>query len=125
MKTREEIERGLAQFHGSEQLHKLTLGPVLCTDGVRWLADAAECHWLVSVVSSYQGEPIIKDFDGFQVWRLDVKDGAGVVTARADKGQPVLITQVIEFTDFPLPSIDLWVVDGEPGQRVVMLPSEY
>jgi hypothetical protein len=47
---------------------------------------------------------------------------SGIVTWREDSDIPPA-TQEIEYTDFPLNGIDLWVEnDGE--HRVILLPSE-
>ena len=59
----------------------------------------------------------------FQVWTLTVdrnRTPVAVATCRADTGGPALVQQEIDHTDFPLPSIRLWLVSG-----VLMLPSEY
>jgi hypothetical protein len=42
----------------------------------------------------------------------------------ADGNEPPAITQAIEYTDFPLPEIDIWVQrSGE--DMFALLPSEY
>jgi hypothetical protein len=59
----------------------------------------------------------------FQIWTLAVdrdKRPMAVAICQADKDAPVLVRQEIEFTDFPLSSIKLYLVD-----RVLMLPTEY
>jgi hypothetical protein len=47
MKTRNEIEQGLANFYGTEQYHRINLifPNVLMTDGVKWLCENADCYW--------------------------------------------------------------------------------
>ena len=65
----------------------------------------------------------------FQFWKLTVTDKDGrksaVLTCRADKGEKPAITQRIEYTDFDLPEIDLWVGPMDEKHFVIMLPSEY
>jgi hypothetical protein len=57
----------------------------------------------------------------FQVWTLHVNDDrSAVVEMREDDGEPALVSQRIEYTDFPLRAFTLYAVDG-----VVLLPSEY
>jgi hypothetical protein len=42
------------------------------------------------------------------------------LTCREDTGKKSLIIQSIEFSDFPLDYIKIWVID-----KVALLPSEY
>ena len=58
------------------------------TDGVKAHADIAKANWLIDAIVSWQMDA--KDHhdkhDGWMVWRLDVKNGSAVLTARADDG---------------------------------------
>ncbi len=58
-------------------------------------------------------------------WKLIVaNDKSALLTAVADAGEPPFVRQAIDYTDFPLASIDLWCAfDGE--NRTLMLPGEY
>jgi len=110
----------LEQFTGTESYHRLTmLANFVCTDGVKYVADTYGAYWLVDAIASYQHEAKVKK-EKFQVWKLLVTSKARALLSMTDgnNGKPI-ITQDIEFTDFP-ESIDLWLVDG-----VLMLPSEY
>lgn len=90
----------------------------MLTDGVLALADRAGAHWLTDLVASHQRGRVRAE--PFQVWTLTVNpDRTAVAECRADTGAPVLVRQSIPFTDFPLPSITLWLEYG-----VLMLPSE-
>jgi len=52
---------------------------------------------------------------------MEVKDDkSAVVTMREDTGKKALVMQRIGYTDFPLKSIKLYLIDG-----VLLLPSEY
>jgi len=79
--------------------------------------------WFLDAISSHQ-PAATKTCDGFQLWTLEVaNDGNGpgaTLTCRADSDQPAVITQEIEYTDFPLPRVTLYVIDG-----VALLPGEY
>jgi hypothetical protein len=48
------------------------------------------------------------------------KDLTWRLTCREDTGNKPLISQSIEFSDFPLEYIKIWVID-----KVALLPSEY
>ena len=119
MLTRKEIEEGLPQFTGTEHYHRHQPG-FLLTDGAKWLAESAGCYWLYDIIYSIRS---ILDKDSFAVVKLTVKDQQGDVTVE-DGNDNVLYSQHIEYTDFPLPEIKLYVADSE-AEKVIMLPSEY
>jgi hypothetical protein len=112
----------LDQFSGGDHHYRNTFG-LLYTEGVRFLAENAECYWLIDVIDSHQ--PDLRkstELADFQVWELVVNpdDRTSVVTCRADSGRSPAVTQRIPWSDFPLPSITLWVEGG-----VLLLPSEH
>jgi hypothetical protein len=55
---------------------------------------------------------------------LQVENGSAVLTARKDSGLPALVTQEIEYTDFPLDEIEIWAGDNGEGYTLY-LPSEH
>ena len=119
MKTKDEIQEGLAGFSGTQQYYKYMLG-LLLTDGVKWLADEAQCHWLLDVIASTQ---LIRKVrcEELQVHKLRVDlEKHKAVFCVEDGNDNKLYTQVISYTDFPLPEIALWIAGG-----VIMLPGEY
>jgi hypothetical protein len=112
----------LEQFCGSTEYHKHWSG-MLFTDGILYLAETAGAHWLVDIVASYQSDKRVrsnKRLREFQLWELSVANGQGVVLLREDSGEPAVLSQEIEYTDFPLESIKLYVEGG-----VILLPSEH
>ncbi len=127
--TKEELEAGLAQFYGSEQWYKASFGGVMYTDGVKFLADHAGAYWLIDAVASYQGQPALRG-EEFQAWRLTVDLEARAAVLVADDGNGnELARQVIEYTDFPLEAVTLYLVygslDGVTPCWILMLPNEY
>ncbi len=120
-----DLSRGLAHFTGSEQYYRHGLTRARYTEGVRFLAENAGggAYWLLDVIFSHQLAPAVRA-EPFQVWRLDVTGSAGVVTCTdgGPMGEPEreLVRQEIPFTDFPLPTITLWLQGG-----VLYLPSEH
>jgi Family of unknown function (DUF6876) len=108
----------LKQFHGSSHYWKHLLG-FHYTDGVKYLAENAQCYWLIDLVASWA---ISKNLDNeeFLVFELVVnKDSTAQVTI-SDGNKRVLGTQEIEYTDFPLPKITIWCIE-----KIIILPSEY
>lgn len=110
------IKFNLSMFNGTENYHQYL--NVHLTDGVKYLAEACEAYWLLDVICSYQ--PNLKDA-GFQVWilKLDEGEDSALVTCEDGNGH-ALVQQFIEFTDFPLPSVKVYLIDG-----IILLPSEY
>ncbi len=88
---------------------------------MKFLAEKAGAFWLIDLVASHQTARLRQE--EFQLWILTVdRDNTpmAVATCQADTGKPLLVRQEIDYTDFPLPSIKLYLVDG-----VLMLPDEY
>ena len=121
-----ELEGQLTQFTGSETFTRHGLvRAVLMTEGVAFLAETAGAHWLTDAIASY-GHDARASAEPFQVWRLNVDPSTRRATLAMTDGntdQPI-ITQGIDYTDFPLQEITLWLV-AEGEHRVLMLPSEY
>lgn len=123
----DDLKSELSGFTGTENYHKVSLTPVVVTDGVKYLIDKANAYWLIDAIGSYQGEKKFKD-EGFQVWILKKdKEGKGATLSayrdyseKDPKKFKPLVTQKIEYTDFPIDEIKLYEIDG-----VVLLPSEY
>ena len=126
--TPEALTAALAQFTGTEHYYAYWGGLTHLTEGVQFLAKEARCFWLLDVICSYQAD-LAKHADTrlheMQFWKLKVNDDkSAVVTCVADGDEPPAITQQIEWTDFPLPEIRIWV--GSEGERkIALLPSEY
>ena len=115
-----EILEALTCFHGTSSYYKHQLLPsvsIKLTDGCNYLREACKCYWLFDVIVSYQLEQSTEEF---QVWKLTKLKGNEYKIIGEDGNNNVLITQIIPYSDFPLESITIWLVDG-----VAMIPSEY
>ena len=132
MKNATELQNELSQFHGTEKYHKLTIFPgIVGTDGVAYLAQNAECFWLIDEIAIAQRDSKIRKnqaLQDIQFWQLTVNDNKGVLVCCEDEGKPVYEKE-IPYTDFPLASQKIWVAAaGDPDGKlfkVMMLPSEY
>ena len=120
MKTPQEIASKLNQFYGSATLYKHWLG-LNYTEGMQYLAEEANCYWLLDAIASHQTKQFLLNpkLREFQIWHLQVQDNSGVLICEWDTNQEVL-RQEIEYTDFPLSHIKLYLVE-----KVLMLPNEY
>jgi len=108
----------LSQFTGTENYYPYNFG-IMLTDGIKYLADNADCYWLLDIVASYQFNKELENAP-FQIWELKAKNEKGIVTCKEDSNMPEIVKQKIPYTDFPLAKIKLYLIDG-----VLMLPSEY
>ena len=112
----------MAQCSGTEQYHRTHPG-LLATDGAKYLADAAGAYWLLDIVWSV----LRKITDEFAVLELTLEKGSSRAEVMIHDGrEPKTIyhRQSIPYTDFPLPTIKLYLQENGL-ERVVMLPGEY
>lgn len=117
----EELERNLGRFHGSEEVFLIHRNPkVLVTEGVKFLAEKAECYWLIDIVYSCQFNQKVKK-EPFQTYELtvDIETGKADIFVH-DGNNNSLYEQHIPITTFPLPKQTLYFQND-----VLMLPSEY
>ncbi len=120
-----EIQAGLGNFYGTEGYHRVTVCPgLVATDGVAWLAQNAGCFWLIDEIALANRFNAKVRAEEMQFWTLKVTGNSAVLTCDHDENQPIF-RKKIEFTDFPLPGIRIWVAFGDETAKVAMLPSEY
>ena len=114
----EELLRNLAQFTGTTQWYRHSIfRTCLYTDGVQYLAEHAECYWLLDHIFANQALAEIKRQE-FQVWKILVEEGKA--TIRVEDGNDNLVKEFkIPFTDFPLAELTLYFTDN-----VLLLVSE-
>jgi hypothetical protein len=123
MITQSELLTNLEMYTCTDQYYNHWLKRFVYTDGVQYLAEAASAYWLIDAIASHQPEavkdPMLKDF---QIWKLKVTETDTTKTAELlceRDTDDAVITQNIDYTDFPLPEIKLYLESG-----VLMLPSE-
>lgn len=108
-----------------DEVHRHWLG-ILFTAGVKYVAETGQCYWWIDLVASHQGNAKAKA-EEFQVWKLQINaDKSAVATMTDGNSETPIITQNIEFTDFPDPDgLEMYLVRS-PGQpAVLMMPCEY
>ncbi|MBE7380478.1 MAG: hypothetical protein F6J95_003575 [Leptolyngbya sp. SIO1E4] len=130
MLSPEELQAGLAQFTGTETWYRYRFGQetlAYYTDGVKYLTNNAECYWLLMEIVSAQVEANVHK-EPFQTWELLVDENRRATLTCEDGNRVSVFTKVIQFTDFPLEEIKLWVEYGEiegANKPIVLLPSEH
>lgn len=112
-------ESDLTQFTGTERWYRHPLmRDVLFTDGAKYVAEAGGAWWLLDAIASWQLDPKVKA-EEFQHWVLKVADERASLICDDGNGREVC-RQEIEYTDFPLAEIRLYVANN-----TIHLPSEY
>lgn len=120
--TKEEILSKLPNFYGTENYHRWSVlfPKFVLTDGAKFIADECGAYWLMDAIASYL--PKYRD-DGFATACLK-KSASGFLLRIEDGNDNAFATQAIEYSDFPLDEITLYVVDSGDFW-VILLPSEY
>ena len=118
------LQNELKLFRGTNRYHKHLFpgkSPIILTDGCKYIRDECKAYWLFDAILSYQCDKILKDVN-FQIWELkQLKlDLTWQLTCREDTRKKPLIRQSIQYSDFPLDYVKIWVID-----KVALLPSEY
>ena len=116
----QEVQDIINQSTGTTQYYRFSPIPTfpIITDGVKAVAEAAGCYWLLDVIGSYQHN---KKLDkAFQVWKLEVNTAENSGVVRGYNDTKLIITQEIPYTDFPLETFKLFLIDG-----IILLPNEY
>ena len=133
---RAECER----FYGSENAPIVT-GPtrnVMISQGVDWLrhnAGEEGCFWLIDVISSHQRK-VQKMIGLTQFWGIkkDPENPNGAIVFCERDANDIVLTQVLEYTDFPLGDepFKLFVLPQAVRYQgrvvtlpMIILPSEY
>ena len=110
----------LAQFTGTEHYYRIHPKVVL-TDGAKFLAEEAGAYWLMDVIASHLY--LLNSEEYFACCTLKVSRHSAKFLIDDGNGR-ILAQQYIPYTDFPLPSIQLYSVWSD-SYWVIMLPSEY
>ena len=110
----------LTQFIGTTGYFRISRRHLL-TDGTKYLAEEAECFWLMVAFASNLSE--IGTADWFVQVRVTVNGNRATMIYEDGNGHEHA-RQEIPYTDFPMHAISLYACwDGE--HWVIMLPSEY
>lgn len=106
-------EADLHQFTGTENYYRHGLfRKILYTDGVQYLAEEAAAYWLIDAIAAAQhGESCVKA-EEFQVWKLAVDSNHRGRLTCEDGNYKVVYTQELNFTTFPLATVELFFEDN-------------
>jgi hypothetical protein len=121
MITAEVIQLKLKEFHGSEFFYRCLNPNFVMSEGVKYLAEAAECHWLIDALPPYIGR-----FEKHLAVVELKKSGNQWMLTLADRYGKVRVSELVDYCTFPLPEIRLFVEWSElcGNKWVISLPSE-
>jgi len=132
--TTAEIEQMLPHFSGTTAYFRHWTGALVYTEGVAWLAENAGAFWLIDAIAAWQADcrrdRMLREMQFWTLKKFQIPskpqwDGRWVLYCERDENDRAF-QQVIDFSDFPLDGIKLWVAAGGPnGEYVLMLPGEY
>lgn len=121
----EKLKSDLTNFNGCDTFTRWSpLTKDVATEGVIYLAENAECFWLLDIIGSHQIDPKVRN-EEFQVWKFTGTPGGKATVVCEDGNSNEVTRQELEFNTFPLPEITIWATLNELGSRTLMLPSEY
>jgi hypothetical protein len=111
----------LRQFTGSETIYRHPLvRRVVYSEGAQHVASAGEAYWLLDEIAFRQCDTPAVQAQEFQVWTLTVQPDRCATLTCGDGNGRVVFTKEIDWTDFPLEQIELWV-----SNSTIYLPSEH
>ncbi|NJM74702.1 MAG: hypothetical protein HC852_01750 [Acaryochloridaceae cyanobacterium RU_4_10] len=97
MKTAKQIRAGLRKFNATTQTHRHKSG-FQYTSKVKYLADSAECHWLIDLIGDYQ--PMTRRYL-VQHWQFRLQENEGILSFY-DGNRNRLFWKVLPLANFPL-----------------------
>jgi hypothetical protein len=123
--TPEQLAAALEHFTGSESSYFRMAGGVKVnySEGVKFIQKEVNCYWLIDAIASYQTTEF-KSKDYRQFWKLsvDLLSCEGTLTCDDGNGN-ISVAEKIEYTDFPLQQIAIWIVIED--EIFMYLPSEH
>lgn len=128
MKTEAEILQELPNFFGTEEYCRWSvLFPnFVLTDGAKYIAEECGAYWLMDAIASHRASYVQESFVVAVLGKQSSYEGNGFYLSICDDipSNRMFATQQIEFSDFPLKEIKLYLCKMN-NLWVIMLPSEY
>ena len=121
----QQLKNDLATFTGTERFYKVPLLGTVFTDGIQYLAEKANCFWLVTDASVIAKSLMNRSpFVTVDLKKLspEKKEALGyeAIIEYSDGNNTILETQKYHLTDFPMEQIRLFFTNN-----TLMLPGEY
>jgi hypothetical protein len=118
------VRNTLRQFTGTSGYYKHLFpgrSPIYITDGCKYVRDVCKAFWLFDQILIAQSLPRVKSIS-FQKWIFEQQrsDLSWKLTCINTDDNKSIWSKRIEFSDFPLQKIEIWVID-----KVALLPKEH
>ena len=116
-------EADLNNFTGTEHHYLHQLSGFKYTDGVQFVAEQGKAYWLLDkilITMRHEKKFQKTEYQEFTVWKLQVQPDKSALLIAEDGNDNKLFEEKINWTNFPLPKIDLWFEQG-----CLILPSEH
>ena len=97
----EELTHALDRFSGTEKYHPYREHCVL-TDGAKYLAENADCYWLIDYIYEAQSITFLKKAGGMQSWTVCVHQDKSATLVCKNTHNRTIHREVIAHTDFVL-----------------------
>lgn len=110
----------LQGFSGTMEFHRLSLFPVLATDGVAFFCENAKAYWLFDDMSCVAMK---KKNEEFIVVKAKSKNGKCNVVYDDGNGNKIF-KQHYDYTDLPEGEWKFYI-SNYPTEKIIMLPNEY
>jgi len=120
-----DLEQELKQFYGSATFTRISLSNCIATEGIMYLIEKANCHWLIS---DYAIEISMTDKlkkEDFIVLKIKVNDDKSANVELTDGNENVLHTKKYGYTDFPIKEFSFYIARNETGGHTFLLKGEY
>lgn len=121
-RAKRKIESEIAQFNGTEKYYTLST-TLLYTEGAKFVFDYASASWLKQLIlMSYRilmQKHSLTNLGLVVTLTVDTEKETGVFTAKDDNTGYEFVKH-LDYTDFPLPEMKMWVKDN-----IILLPAEY
>ena len=126
MKSVKEIEALILAPPKSEYEYFTTFekDPILFTEGIRALVEAADCLWLIHAVINHQRNMCL---DTCQVWKISSRTFGvaargynAVLVDGIPADEELAVDDYFQHNVFPSLTVSLWLING-----LIMLPSEH
>lgn len=114
------LKDDLEQFTGTTEYHKLSIFPVLATDGTAYFCEKAEAYWLFDKMAAITMQ---HPEQAFIVCEVNSKDNKCTIKFQ-DGNYNYFCEKKIPYTDLPEGEWDFFI-SNLPNQKVILLPSEY
>lgn len=116
-----QLNSELRNFSGTETWFRHGLfRKYLYTEGIQFLAEKAECYWLLDKIFALQDDQPSVKAEEFQTWDLIVYQDKTAQLKCGNGNGHVVYSEIISFTTFPLSKIRFYMTDN-----ILLLPTEY